>query len=80
MKPGVVETNFKVPKGCRHEWLLFYEDEFIGAISGVPGKKQIQHFNRDPLNCPPEHIGRLMSMNLDWMAESVEALRRICKK
>jgi len=74
--PICIPTNFKVPETCHHEWMLFYENEFIAAIYGVPGKSEIHHIVRAP--SVPHDQSRVLNQNLDWITESVEHLRAIC--
>lgn len=72
--PHVIQTKFRVPANCRHEWLLFNGNECVASISGVPGKKQVRAYFRKPSENNP-HLNRL---SLDWNAEAVEHLRFVC--
>lgn len=68
----VIPTNFRVPAGCRHEFVLFFGNKPSAVIFGVPGKRQIRF---QTLGSKPEN----QSLVMDWMAESVEHLRFVCE-
>lgn len=69
--PEFIQTNFKVPKTCRHEFVLFNGTQPAASIHGTPGKRQIQFHT---FGLRPEND----QLTLDWMAESVDRLRQIC--
>lgn len=76
---STIPTNFRVPPDCRHEWVLFHENGVIGTLHGIPGKKQIHQAFREPANCSDDRKKLVFNLSLDWIAESVEHLRFICK-
>lgn len=77
----LIPTNFKVPKGCRHEFVLIFKGKWIGRITGLPGRKKLQFDTfriGEPVDATGEERQAFHRCSFDWMQESVEHLRFIC--
>lgn len=76
-EPCHIPTNFRVPKGHRHRFLLNYGPDTIAVLSGVPGKKRIFFQTYDKPGTA-EEAALVHHCCMDWMAESIAHLRFLC--
>lgn len=78
MTTHTIPTNFRVPKGFRHRWLVYGSTgELLQEIQGVPGQRKIKTISHDASHeCKTTTSG---SLGLDWMAETVEHMRWLCQ-
>lgn len=77
MNPQLIPTNFKVPRNCRHEFLIYWHNHKTGSIRGIPGRFEIL-FETWDFPCNSDESATFKTFSLNWMAESVEHLRAIC--
>lgn len=78
--PYTIQTNFQVPKTCRHEWVLFVGKVAVASIYGVPGKREIKYTVLANESDVDDNTESTKSLTLDWIAETVEHLRCICQQ
>lgn len=77
--PTLIPTNFKVPKGCRHQYILFYERTLAAFIKGCPGSSEIEFSTFDtPVSATEEQRKKFSGRSMDWMEESIDHLRAVC--
>lgn len=70
----LIETNFRMPKGFDHAFLLFgRDDRWLGVIETEPP-------NHIRLQCRPDIEGSELADSLDWSQWTVEWIRQHCKK